>query len=263
MYLFYTDETNLDPATADFFVYGGLAIPSDGAKALSQEIDAIRKSFGLPPESPLKFNPAPTGMAHEAFKQLKKAVLDATIASQCSFIANLTLHSIAKHPDEARRFAINSTAYHFDSFLSRRKDHGLVLIDRFTDAQIDDQLRDRFAVGVRGMPFSATMRLNNIIGFHYAAIGQGHFGSLIDIVLGSFRFSVNAFTKKDDGRRASADSILNILAPLFVREDDGRVSEISLHFSPMRIKSDSFRAKYEDLRNYLSSCGIEAVQKIQ
>ncbi len=34
MHLFYADETNLDPRTADLFVYGGIVVPGDQAKGL-------------------------------------------------------------------------------------------------------------------------------------------------------------------------------------------------------------------------------------
>lgn len=261
MYLFYTDETNLDPAQADFFVYGGLAIPVEQAKQLSEVIDALPVRFGLPPDAVLKFNPAPTGLDHDRFKSLKQAIVEAAINHGCQFIATLTLHRIASGgPDEARRFAINTIAYHFNGFLNVRGTHGLVLIDRFTDAQIDDQLRDRFAVGVRGLPYSPTMRLQNIVGFHYAAIGQAHFGSIIDIVLGSFRFAVNAFTKDDTARRRSGDTILRLLAPLFVKNDDGRVAGIGLHFSPVAVRAANYRDQYEALRSYLAECGIMTSQ---
>ncbi|HDS1136301.1 DUF3800 domain-containing protein [Stenotrophomonas maltophilia] len=263
MYLFYTDETNLDPAQSDFFVYGGLTVPSDRARQLSEAMDALRTRFGLPPGAMLKFNPAPAGLDHDQFKALKQAVVELAIEHGCQFIATLTLHSIARNSDEARRFAINTIAYHFDGFLNARGTHGLVLIDRFTDAQLDEQLRDRFAVGVRGLPYSPTMRLQNIVGFHYAAIGQGHFGSLIDIVLGSFRFAVNAFTRGDEARRQSGDTILRLLAPLFIRNDDGRVSGIGLHFSPVAVRAAIYRTQYEALRTYLAECGIEASQQIR
>ncbi|WP_057971090.1 DUF3800 domain-containing protein [Lysobacter antibioticus] len=263
MYLFYTDETNLDPTQSDFFVYGGVTVPAERAKQLSEAIDALRTRFGLPPDAMLKFNPTPAGLDHERFKALKQAVTQAAIEHGCQFIVTLTLHRIAGGSDEARRFAINTIAYNFNGFLNARRTHGLVLIDRFTDAQLDDQLRDRFAVGVRGLPFSPVMRLQNIVGFHYAAIGQGHFGSIIDIVLGSFRFAVNAFTRNDAGRRQSADAILRLLAPLFIRNDDGRVSGVGLQFSPVVVRAANYRAQYQGLRNYLAECGIEASQEIR
>lgn len=46
MLLFFTDETNFDPSTSDFFVYGGLIVPSDRALTLSDEIEEVRRAFG-------------------------------------------------------------------------------------------------------------------------------------------------------------------------------------------------------------------------
>jgi len=89
--------------------------------------------------------------------------------------------------------------------LGTHQDHGLVLIDQFTDIQINHHLREKFLLGLKDMPYGLTaMRLARILGFHYAAIGQSHFGSLIDIILGSFRFAVNAHTRNQAEKLTTA-----------------------------------------------------------
>ena len=263
MHLLYADETNLDPSAGDFFVYGGVVVPGDKAKLLSDSIDALRVKFKLPATEILKFNPAPAGLSHEDFKALKQAVLEEAVKHQCILLSSVTLHQIAGNPEVARRYAINSIAFHFDQLLQRRSSHGLVLIDRFSDAQIDSQLRDRFAVGVVNMPHSSDIRLARVLGFHYSAIGQSHFPSLIDIALGSFRFAVNAFTKNDESRLPSARLMMELISPLFMRTDaTARVSGLCLHFSPKTVKVAKYRAKYESLRDFFSSCGAEPAQQI-
>jgi len=68
------------------------------------------------------------------------------------------------------------------------------------------------------MPYGLTaMRLARILGFHYAAIGQSHFGSLIDIILGSFRFAVNAHTRNQAEKLTTAGHLLSLLRRLFLR----------------------------------------------
>jgi hypothetical protein len=114
---------------------------------------------------------------------------------------------------------------------------------------------------VTGLPFSKQLRLDRIVGFHYSAIGQSHFNSLIDIVIGSFRFSVNAL--KTQKHLETAKKILRILAPLFFRDDPSRdIPEISIFFSPKKIKAARYREQYQSLKDYLAENGIPTIQPI-
>lgn len=263
MYLLYCDESNLEEKDNDFFVYGGLIVDGEAAQALSLEVDAIRESAKIPREFVLKFNPGPEHIKHNDFISLKQAIIEAAISHGCILLTSLILHNVATNPNDARRNEINRICYLFDCYLNRIKSHGLVLIDRFEDKKIDGHLREKFSVGVTGLPYSNELRLEHIVGFHYSAIGQSHFGSIIDIILGSFRFAVNAFTRGNDDKLDSASQILKVLAPLFLQEGDyGKVSEISLFFSPRVIKSDKYRKMYSDLSAFLSENGIIPAQKI-
>jgi hypothetical protein len=263
MHLLYCDESNLEEKDNDFFVYGGLVVDGQAAQSLSLEIDTIRESAKIPRDFILKFNPGPKHLSHEEFISLKQAVIDAAISHSCVFLTSMILHNIATNPNDARRNEINRICYHYDCYLNRPKSHGLVLIDRFEDKKIDGHLRDKFSIGITGLPYSKELRLERIVGFHYAAIGQSHFSSIIDIVLGSFRFAINAFTRQDKEKLDSAKRILEILSPLFFREaTDGKISELSLFFSPKVIKSEKYRTMYSDLANFLSEYGIETTQKI-
>ena len=179
------------------------------------------------------------------------------------FLVSALLHDIATSPEDARRYEINRICYHFDCVFNRRQRPGLALIDRFTDKEIDGHLVEKFSVGVRDMPYSKSMRLSNVLGFHYSAIGQSHFTSIVDIVLGSLRFSLNAFTRKDAGRLPTAKKLLPLIAPLFFREKGATtVSELGFFFSPKVIKIDKYRAQYEALKAFLAEHGIETAQPI-
>ena len=72
MYLLYCDETNLDPAKTDFFVYGGIAIPSDSAKILHSAIEEIRKKAKFKETDIFKFNPCPEGVSRDSFNKAKE-----------------------------------------------------------------------------------------------------------------------------------------------------------------------------------------------
>ena len=111
MYLFYTDESNLDPAAGEFFVYGGIAVPTDAASQLSEALEKARSQAPLPAQALLKFGPKPTELDWEAFNALKQAYLDSAASVGCVFIVSTLLHKIAPSPDVARRFEINRALY--------------------------------------------------------------------------------------------------------------------------------------------------------
>ncbi|MEM9050012.1 MAG: DUF3800 domain-containing protein [Pseudomonadota bacterium] len=265
MYLFYGDETNLEHHAGDFLIYGGLVAESGQAHALSLAIDALRREHGVPRDYRMKFNPGPEGFSHQQFISLKQAALEAAVEHGARMIAYVILHDIATNSDEARRNGINTVCYHFNCILNCVGGPGLVLIDRFNDQgnQIDAHLRDKFSVGLTGMPYTAEMRLENIIGFHYSAIGQSHMPSLVDIALGSLRFAINTHTRNQEANRESANNLLGLLGPLFWREGDAHaVPEIGFLFSPKVIWADRYRTQYESLKAFLHNGGIPTSQQI-
>ena len=263
MHLLYCDESNLEPRDGDFFVYGGLVVAAEAALSLTHGIEKIRRDAGLPNDAILKFNPRPHQLNHQQFSALKQAAVGVAIAHGCAFFTSVILHDIATSADDARRNCINTICYHFDCYLRRQKGHGLVLIDRFEDGKIDAHLREKFSTGLTWADSKGHTRLEQIVGYHYSAIGQSHLGSVIDIVVGSFRYAVNAHTRKDEGRLNSGAKLLQLIAPLFFREgDDRRVSELSLMFSPKVIQADKFRATYVQLSTFLAANGIAPEQLI-
>lgn len=268
MYLLYCDETNFQKLSGDFFVYGGIAVKGDKAKELADELAAIRHAFGVEPEFVLKFNPGPDEMAHQEFINLKKAYMAAAVKHEVKLLVNLLLHDIATNSDEARRNGINTLCFHFDCLLGRDKSPGVVLIDRFNDKKLDQHLTEKVSIGLTGnFPFSGAMKINNIVGYHIASIGQSHFCSLVDVVLGSLRFSINAFTQNKKEHEKSARLILQQLSPLFFREKGGisngeKVHPISLCFSPKDVRHPKYREMYIALREYFEVNGIGIEQSI-
>lgn len=257
----YCDETNFTKKTGDFFVYGGVAFDAAIARELAAEIEEARNALDVARDYVLKFNPGPKDISHQQFIKLKQAVIAAAAKFDCKLFVNLLLHDIATSSEDARRFGINRLCYHFDCYLNRPKVPGLVLIDRFDDKEIDGQLREKLSVGLTGhLPYSTEMKIQWIVGYHLAAVGQSHFCSLVDVLLGSLRFAINAFTRARDEELATAKAILKQLAPLFFHEYSEHVSEISLWFSPKDIRSDAYRAKYLALRDFLAENGVVSSQ---
>jgi hypothetical protein len=263
VHFLYCDETNFTKTPGDFFVYGGVTFDAALAGDIAADIEAARVARGVPRDYLLKFNPGPQHFSHRQFIELKQSVIAIAVKFNCKLLINLLLHDIATSSEEARRFGINTLCYHFDCYLSRPQSAGLVLIDRFDDKHIDGQLKEKLSVGLTGhLPYGDEMKIHRIVGYHLTAIGQSHFCSLVDIVLGSLRFAINAFTQANAAHLATAESILHQLAPLFFRDGSDVVHEISLSFSPKEIRSPDFRARYRALADFLSSNGIPSRQAL-
>lgn len=271
MYLLYCDETNMEEKSGDFLVYAGISIPPDTARQLSEDIEQARARLKVPADFQLKFNPGPKNLDHSEFISLKEEILQKAAEHGVRLFAYAVLHDVAKNKgtDEARRNGINTVLYHFDCYLNRKKDQGIVLLDRFNDKgnKIDTHTREKFSIGLVGLPYSKEKRLGNILGVHYSTIGQSQFCSLVDIVVGSLRFALNAHTRDLTEHHATAGALLNLLSPLFFREESGmgasdKVSELGFQFSPKAVSVAKYRAKYEALQTFLAERGVETQQRI-
>lgn len=266
MLLLYCDETNLQDRAGDFLIYGGLIVSGERAGELSRAIDQLRSAHRVPSNYHIKFNPGPEGFNHQQFVVFKSELIKLAAEFGARLIVYVILHDVASDPDTARRNGINTICYHFDCILEREEGRGLVLIDRFTDAGnlIDAHLREKFTVGIRGLPFSPVMKLKNILGFHYSAIGQSHFPSLIDVVLGSLRFAINAHTRRQEQNYATAKALLELLAPLFWRGGlpGAGIPELGFAYSPKTIRVVRYREQYKSLKEFLSQGGVATIQQV-
>lgn len=260
MHLFYTDETNLNSAATDFFVYAGIVVPGDRALALSTEIDWIRRNNGYKPLDVLKFNThsRPAHISQDVHTTTKRQVLEAAARNEVKLISSLILHNIATSPEDARLNEINRVCLHFNYYLRRLDDCGLVFVDNFQGPKLMDFLREKFGVGVKGLPYSKTFRLSKIVGIHLSHIGFSHFCSVIDIALGALRYAINEWLNPE--KSDTVRSLLGQLAPLFMRDANGRIEELSLFFSPKIIRVRTYREKYLALHQFLASAGLEAAQ---
>ena len=264
MYLLYTDEANINPVEENFFIYGGVSIPGEEAGPLSERICTIRADLGYKPTDLLKFNTTqrPEHISPEDHREAKRQLILAAAKHGVRLFASFVLHKIATSPDEARRNEINRIVYHFDCFLARENDYGLVLLDRFDDSlgPVAAHLREKSAIGLVGMPFSDTMKLPRILGYHMVSIGTSHFCSLVDVVIGSLRYAVNN-RQKTGKQQDVARVLIGQLAPLCVQNPYGGVDRISISFSPLTITTPAYLEMYKDLHCFLADGGIEARQQ--
>ena len=271
MHLLYCDESNMEEKSGDFLVYAGVSIPPETALRLSEDIERVRKRNRVPADFHLKFNPGPPKLSHSDFISLKEEVLKKAAEHGARLFAYVVLHDIAKDKDEARRNGINTVLYHFDCFLNRKNDQGLVLLDRFNDRgnRIDEHTREKMSVGLVGLPYSPQRPLEHILGVHYSTIGQSHFCSLVDIVVGSLRFALNVHTRNQIEYQSTAGTLLKLLSPLFFREENegwsqsDKVSELGFLFSPKAVTAPRYRAKYEALKAFMAEHGVDTAQPIR
>lgn len=264
MHLLYCDESNLEHRAGDFLIYAGISIPGDAVGALSDRIDELRLASGLAPDVRLKFNPRPEGLTHQQFLELKQSIIGAATEHGCKLLAYAVLHDLAGDPDNARRYGINTVCYHFHCVLNRMNEKGIVLIDRFNDTnnEIEGHLKDKMAVGVQLPHRNAPTRLSNIVGFHYSAVGQSHFTTLIDIIVSSLRYAINVQTRNEENRQGALN-ILQALSPLFFRYDGhDQVPDMGFCFSPMNVRSDRYHSRYMALQGFLREGSVDSSQAI-
>lgn len=257
MYLLYTDETNIDPANADFFAYGGVIIPSDTAHTLSTSLDQIRRSFGYGANDELKFNTRdrPAHITPELHREVKRAVMAAAAGNNVVFLSSLILHKLATSMEQARRNEINRVCLNFNYELSARQDYGVVMLDSFTEPDLPVFLREKFNRGCVGMPYG-TMRLDRILGFHLASIGSSNFTSVVDVVLGAFRYLINAMGKP--AQLPVAQALAEQLKPLMLRySHSGNISERSIFFSPREVRAPTYKQKYDELCDFLATLELQ------
>lgn len=262
LYFLYADEVNVDPDSSEFFVYAGIAIPGDRAGQLSEEIDELRTKYGYRPGDLLKFNTRER-LKHvkpEAALEIKREVMAKIAEHEGKLFASFILHDVATSPEDARRNEINRICFHFDCFLTRIDCHGLVLLDAFVDSKLNGILREKFSIGLTGLPFTPALRLDRTLGFHLASIGTSNFCSVIDIVVGSLRYAINCRT--EPARREIANKLLRQIEPLCFRTKAGKVDELSLFFSPKSIRKAAYRNKYLELQQMLTEAGMEPDQEI-
>jgi len=262
MHLLYTDETNLDPKQSDFFLYGGVSVNANEGRNVCENIAALRAKHGYKAEDVLKFNTRqrPDHVSPDVHRAIKQEVIEMAGQHGVKLFASMVLHDLAKDPDKARRFGINSICFHFNCFLNRESDIGLVLIDTFNEGDLREVIREKWAVGLKNMPYSKTMGLSRIIGYHIAMIGGSHLCSMADIILGALSFAIN--NRTDAAKEAVVSALLKQLAALVIRNGDDRVSELSLFFSPKVITAPPFLSQYLRLHDFFADHGLAPAQSI-
>lgn len=256
MYLLLTDETNVQPGPKrKFFVYGGLIVPLEALETLNHEIQQIRDETGYEPGEVFKFdtNARPDRLEHEEVTEAKRQVIDACLDLDCHFIACVVSHNILKNRslDEQLLRAANHVIGRFNRFLSWSDDAaGICAVDRLPTKRGFDYLEEKFARGL-DLHSGGWTELPRIQLYAATSIGASHANSAMDIVLGTFRYCINAPENED----AAREMLTNVSRLMWGAKVGGTkyVRERGLILRPKlgNIRVSAYRQEYKDLLDHL------------
>lgn len=258
MYLFVTDETNVQPSNSSkFFIYGGLIFSPEQAQAVHSDVEEIRRKYGFKPGDALKFDTRsrPEYVDRDQHREAKDQVIESCNKAGVKFIAYLVLHAIASGRATTGEWALSSVLVPFgEIFLRDQRDAGIVIIDRLPDGSgAYDMLKRKFQIGLE-IDGSGTMRLNRILLYATTCDGASHLSSAVDIVLGAFRYVVNAQDRPQPGTAEGA--LLKKVAQMMYAKETGerlQAREYGLILRPKNVVHPPYKAEYDNLIGYLAS----------
>jgi hypothetical protein len=248
MYWFFTDETNLEPNQGTFFMYGGLIMTPEQIRLVDESLERIRAEYGYGATDSFKFQTSsrPRHITQDKWTASKLAALEEAARIGVEMIVYIVHHKIAAEPDKRIEYALNSVLDHFDShYLGEKNDVGAVCVDRLDPKFGYKYLRQRF---------QAPQDVRRIIHYSMSCDGASHVSSLVDIALGSFRYSAN--TAMGSGSDQVAHKLFPWVSRLMWQKRVGKHIQIRgygfLQF-PRLIKVPSYKAEYDQLRSKLAN----------
>jgi len=254
MYLFLSDETNTTQSeVVEFLIFGAIIVPIDKASEIASEIVRIRQAAGYPPEAEFKFDThsRPSCVTKAKFDYAKSLVLDLARNLGIRFMAYVVHHEIASRKEPSKRplFALNTLLCQFDLFLSRERTSGFCAVDRFEIAH--SLLSSILVEGVNpsGELGKFQRKLSNIWMYSITTITCSHLCSVCDIVLGAFRYCVNATRTSD-----VTNMLYSKVRPLFLCQPDNPqvIEDWGLFFRPRTVRSSRYAEAYQGLRSRLT-----------
>jgi len=265
VYTLFTDETNVSPKH-DFLIYGGLAMSDAAMVAAHALVAEIRAKYGFQPGDQLKFQTAsrPEMMDYETWTSAKtELIARASEIDELDLIIYVILHAIAKGKLDQERveYALNALVAHFDMrYLVEKQAYGVVTVDRL-DAKFGFKyLRKRFGEPL-DLPNGRSEPLTRIILLSQTCDGASHLSSLVDVVLGGFRYCVN--TAGGNGKDDVAQKLFPPLAKMMWGQKQGNVRRVGgygfLKY-PKLVKAARFQVQYDALAASLEEYSISTVE---
>lgn len=255
MFLFLSDETNTSQSTqAQFLIFGALVVPLAAAGPLAEHVLQIRRDAGYPPGSEFKFDSRsrPNSVSIEKCAAAKNAVLEMAAEPGVRFLACVVHHQIAAKLSAKDRplFALKTLLCEFDLFLKRENTTGFCAVDRFEIAHSVLATILTGGVDPSGQLGRFQRELSSIWLYSVTSIGCSHLCSLCDIVLGAFRYCVNATDETGVAR-----TIYPKVRRLFLHQPNAPavIENWGLFLRPKTVQVKVYADAYENLRRHLAA----------
>ncbi len=255
MYLFFTDETSLQPGRrARFFIYGGIFFAAQRVNDLHDLVQSARNENGFREGDPFKFasNSRPSHVTPAQHKRAKRTVLEGCVDVDVRFVACLVLHELAwrRSQRELVSWGANTVIGAFEKFLEEERTSGVCMIDRIPFDHPYSYLQEKFQRGLL-FPGGRTRRLHRIKAFGFTCDGASHASSAVDIVLGSFRYCVNASENTEAARRMFP----RVMQVMWHKRRGNKIffREYGLYLRPRNVGVQEHRDEYDRLLTRLSN----------
>jgi len=255
MYVLMTDESNREPSKeAKFFIYGGVLFPVDIFETLHNEVEQIREDAGYKRCDEFKFNirSRPEYVKREDCTKAKRKVIKLCQKTGCKFIAYIIHHDIVINQTDKIKmtYAADALFGRFNEFLQIKDSTGICVVDNLSIKAQFKYLAEKFAIGLH-MP-DGEKRLDNILLYSASCINASHVSSIIDIVLGTFRYCINTPQNTEMEKKMMKD-VLSVMWHEKVGEDYD-VRKKGLIVRPMlnKIRDPSHKQQYDILLEHIN-----------
>lgn len=253
MYLLLADEANRNPSNrARYFIYGGIIVAFPLLQEIHQFFEELRTRYRITPGWELKFDTAhrPVTLIAENFAAVKNEVLQAARGWNIRFLAYVIHHrviNVRRERERAFRPAMNTLLYNFNAFLTRERTHGLFVVDRFDGGACLDLVKSIFTRGLDLPPRNARRAIDRVCLMSASCVGAGHLMSLLDIVVGAFRFCLNVPRDRFDVARR----LYGMVYPLTLASPTGQTEEWGLFIRPQEVRAPHLIPEYQALEDHL------------
>lgn len=245
----------MSPSTeSKFFIYGGLIFPAEVIPEIDFGVQKIREEAGYLPQDELKFNTRerPKNLKKEEVTKAKEKVLLICEDKGVLFIALLIHHKIIKEREREEQVgrAANHVIGRFNQFLSENSSYGICLVDRLPMKSGYEYLKQKFTKGL-DMDSGYYIKLDRIKLFGSTCSNASHLSSVVDVVLGSFRYCVN-----NPENEVTKKIFKKVVSLMWGREFRGEkhVREKGLIIRPKDIKIKGYEEEYNGLLERLKAC---------
>ncbi len=258
--LFYADETAVRPEQGDFFLYGGVIVPSEKARDLDLALREI--NFGLDERIlPLKWNVE--GLTPEERKVQFKGCEDYLRAAgehgaRVNFV--VISHAIL-NASFKRGWAIEQVINALHNSLRgdrHSKRVALVLIDTYGSKEEAESLRTLAVRCFMKGTWKGSFTVDRIVGIHEAYSGSSHFSGLTDIAMNALRLVVN---EKQNQQRA--EKWAKLIRPMCeLTEIHGKEYVRLGSVEPPKVEWPGYHPLYRDMLERTAKLGIPLYHRL-